>query len=80
MLTLVAPISCTLQEKHFREKMKMGTPIVDQSGANAAAQPSQTKAEKHASPVDKFAEARRAKKKEKRVRHRAKLRRSHTDG
>jgi len=29
---------------------------------------------------EKFAEARRAKKKEKRARHRAKLRRSHTDG
>ena len=31
-------------------------------------------------PLDKFAEARRAKKKEKRARHRAKLRRSHTKG
>jgi len=29
---------------------------------------------------DKFAEARRAKKKEKRARHRARLKRSHTDG
>ena len=31
-------------------------------------------------PLDKFAEARRAKKKQKRARHRAKLRRSHTKG
>jgi hypothetical protein len=30
--------------------------------------------------VDKFAEARRAKKKQKRARHRAKLKRSHTNG
>jgi hypothetical protein len=29
---------------------------------------------------DKFAEARRAKKKEKRIRHRARLKRSNTDG
>jgi len=31
-------------------------------------------------PVDKFAEARRAKKKQKRARHRAKLRRPHANG
>lgn len=39
--------------------------------------------EKHARPehsVDKFADARRAKKKHRRARHRAKLRRSHTNG
>ncbi len=60
----------------------MGT-VVDHSRENAAPQKMQPKAEQHASPersVDKFADARRAKKKEKRVRHRAKLRRSHTDG
>ncbi len=61
----------------------MGTTVVDQSEANAAPQKNQPKAEQHVSPersVDKFADARRAKKKEKRARHRAKLRRSHTDG
>jgi hypothetical protein len=60
----------------------MGT-VVDHSQESAAPQKMQPKAEQHASPersVDKFADARRAKKKEKRVRHRAKLRRSHTDG
>jgi hypothetical protein len=43
----------------------------------------QASPEKHASqphPVDKFAEARRAKKKAKRVTHRAKLKRSNTNG
>lgn len=35
----------------------------------------------HASgPVDKYAEARKAKKKAKRIRHRARLKRSHTKG
>jgi hypothetical protein len=61
----------------------MGTPTVDHSEKNAAAQKTQPKAEQHPSPepsVDKYAEARRAKKKQKRMRHRAKLRRSHTDG
>jgi hypothetical protein len=41
------------------------------------------KPEEHASAeraVDKFADARRAKKKEKRKRHRAKLKRPHTGG
>jgi hypothetical protein len=41
------------------------------------------KPEEHASTehsVDKFADARRAKKKEKRKRHRAKLKRPHTGG
>lgn len=61
----------------------MATTIVNPTEANAAPQKVQRNAEQHASaerPVDKFAEARRAKKKEKRARHRAKLRRSHTDG
>lgn len=31
-------------------------------------------------PIDKYAEARKAKKKAKRIRHRAKLKRSHTKG
>ncbi len=53
------------------------------SERDATTQQPPTKPEQHASAglsVDKFAEARRAKKKEKRVRHRAKLRRSHTNG
>jgi hypothetical protein len=59
--------------------MKMGTPGIDPSEKNPASPKTQTKASPE-HPVDKFAEARRAKKKEKRARHRAKLRRSHTDG
>jgi hypothetical protein len=60
----------------------MVTPVIDQSKENSAS-PMQPKTEQHASPersVDKFADARRARKKEKRARHRAKLRRSHTNG
>jgi hypothetical protein len=60
----------------------MGTPVIEQSKENSTPQ-MQPKTEQHASPersVDKFADARRAKKKEKRARHRAKLRRSHTNG
>jgi hypothetical protein len=63
--------------------MIMDTRVADPSEQNAPPQKTQPKAEQHATPerpVDKFAEARRAKKKEKRARHRAKLRRSHTDG
>jgi hypothetical protein len=60
----------------------MSTTTVDHAVPNATpekAQASQQPAPlQH--PVDKFAEARRAKKKEKRARHRAKLRRSHADG
>jgi len=61
----------------------MDAAITDPSEQNAPPQKTQPKAEQQAPParlVDKFAEARRAKKKEKRARHRAKLRRSHTDG
>ena len=56
--------------------------IADHSGENTATQTAQIKPA-HSSrehPVDKFAAARKAKKKEKRARHRARLRRSHTDG
>ena len=63
--------------------MNMDTTVADPSEQNAPSQKTQPKAEQQAPPerlVDKFAEARRAKKKEKRKRHRAKLRRSHTDG
>ena len=55
----------------------------DRSEGNATTQQAQMKPEQHASPspsADKFADARRAKKREKRARHRARLRRSHTNG
>jgi hypothetical protein len=61
----------------------MSTTAVDLTEKNAAAEKAQTKPEQHASPkraVDKFAEARLAKKKERRARHRARLKRSHTNG
>jgi hypothetical protein len=61
----------------------MDTTVADPSGQNELPRKTQPKPEHQAAPersVDKFAEARRAKKKEKRARHRAKLRRSHTDG
>ena len=59
----------------------MDTTVANPSEQNAPPQMTQTKAENQAPAlVDKFAVARRAKKKEKRARHRAKLRRSHTDG
>ena len=61
----------------------MDTTVADPSEQNAPPQKTQPKAEQQTPPerlVDKFAEARRAKKKEKRARHRARLRRSHTDG
>lgn len=61
----------------------MGTPAIDPPVPNTPAQKVQPKTEHQAlreRMSEKFAEARRAKKKEKRARHRAKLRRSHTDG
>lgn len=61
----------------------MDTTVADRSETNAALQKAEVSPEKHAPParsVDKFADARRAKKKQKRARHRAKLRRSHTNG
>jgi hypothetical protein len=60
----------------------MSTTVVDHSEPEATAQKVQAN-QPHASPglpVDKFAAARSAKKKEKRARHRAKLRRSHANG
>lgn len=60
----------------------MGTTIPDHP-ENKAEQQAQEARKKHATSdpsVDRFAEARRAKKKAKRVRHRAKLKRSHTKG
>lgn len=61
----------------------MDVRVADPSEQDAQPQKTQAKAEQQAPPerlVDKFTEAKRAKKKEKRARHRAKLRRSHTDG
>ena len=61
----------------------MDTTLTDSAGPIAPAQKMRPKTERQALRerlVEKFAEARRLKKKEKRVRHRAKLRRSHTDG
>ena len=60
----------------------MDARVADPSEQNTPPQKTQPKAQQQAPPerFDKFAEARRAKKKEKRARHRAKLRRSHTGG
>jgi hypothetical protein len=61
----------------------MDTTVADSSDQNELPRKTQPKPDRQAAPerlVDKFAEARRAKKKEKSARHRAKLRRSHTDG
>ena len=41
---------------------------------------SEGKTDQASRPVDKYAEARKAKKKAKRMRHRARLKRSHTKG
>lgn len=57
--------------------------VADHSEGEATTQKPPLKPEQQASatpPVDKYADARRAKKKEKRARHRARLRRPHTDG
>jgi hypothetical protein len=61
----------------------MDTTVAGPSEQDELPRKTQPKPEHQATPerlVDKFAEARRAKKKERRARHRAKLRRSHTDG
>jgi hypothetical protein len=61
----------------------MDTTIADPLEQNIPPQTRQPKAEQQARPErldDKFAEARRAKKKEKRARHRARLRRPHSNG
>jgi hypothetical protein len=67
----------------MRGEKNMATTAADHPGEETTTQKAQIKPEQQASPelpVDKFAEARRAKKKEKRARHRARLRRPHTDG
>jgi hypothetical protein len=56
----------------------MDTIAVDQSEPKAMPQ-AQAAHEKNAT-ADRFADARKAKKKAKRMRHRAKLKRSHTKG
>ncbi len=61
----------------------MDPTAADHSEENTATQKAKMKPEQQASAehtVDKFADARRAKKKEKRARHRARLRRPHTGG
>ena len=61
----------------------METTPSDHSKENTTTQKTKMKPEEHASTedlVDKFADARRAKKRERRKRHRAKLRRPHTNG
>jgi len=61
----------------------MDTTAADHSEGNTTTQKAQMKPARDVSTehsVDKFADARRAKKKEKRARHRAKLRRPHTAG
>jgi hypothetical protein len=63
--------------------MDMEITAADTSETNAPPQKTQRGADQQArreALAAKFAEVRRAKKKEKRARHRAKLRRSHTDG
>ena len=54
----------------------MSTNVVDHLQTEAT--PQKIEAKQH--PIDKFTETRMAKKKAKRARHRAKLKRSHTDG
>ena len=61
----------------------METTPADRSEENTTTQKTKMKPEENTArehSVDKFADARSAKKKEKRKRHRAKLKRSHTSG
>ena len=61
----------------------METTPADHSEEKTATQKTKMKPEEHAATehsVDKFADARRAKKKEKRKSHRARLKRPHTSG
>lgn len=61
----------------------MNAIIAGLSEQNLPPQKTQPETEQQAPPerlVNKFDDARRAKKKEKRARHRSKLRRSHTNG
>jgi hypothetical protein len=75
-------IGVRFQENIRGEKNIVTTPA-DHPEENTATQKTKMKREEHTSTehsVDKFADARRAKKREKRKRHRAKLKRSHTGG
>jgi hypothetical protein len=61
----------------------MSTTTVDLAEPEVTPEKAPVIQQQHASPVgpvDKFAEARKAKKKARRATHRAKLRRSHTNG
>lgn len=58
----------------------MDTTTADHSEAKAMPRPQAQAAREKNATVDRFADARRAKKKAKRVRHRARLKRSHTKG
>jgi hypothetical protein len=61
----------------------MDPSAADRSEPNVTSQKTQESPEKRAPPersIDKLADARRAKKKQKRARHRARLRRSNTSG
>jgi len=69
--------------KNYEEKMNMVANPADHSEENTTTQKTKMKPGEQASTehsVDRFADARRAKKKEKRKRHRAKLKRPHTGG
>ena len=63
----------TLEEKTKMDKTAAGH-------SETKAMPEARAASEKKVSVDKFAEVRRAKKKAKRIRHRAKLKRSHTNG
>jgi len=68
---------------HAEGEKQMDAIESDRSEPNATSQKAQANPEKPGRPkdlVDTFADARRAKKKQKRARHRARLRRSHTNG
>ena len=61
----------------------MDPTAADHPEENTTTQKTKMKPEEHASTehtVDKFADGRRAKRKEKRKRHRARLKRPHTNG
>jgi hypothetical protein len=64
--------------RHVQGEKNMGTIPADRSESIETTK-AEASPQKHAR-ADKFAEARRAKKKQRRATHRAKLRRSHTNG
>lgn len=58
----------------------MATTMADHSKPNGLARETSEKRTPRENNIDKFAEARRARKMLRRARHRAKLKRSHTNG